>query len=67
MTTFSLERVHTVFQGDEQRDEDQARIAELEQLLGKATRQIEILIESSLANDTPIWGVYATNPSSSSL
>ena len=38
-----LERAHTLFQGDEQRDEDQARIAELEQLLGRATRQIEIL------------------------
>jgi hypothetical protein len=32
-----------VFQPDEQRDEDQASIAELEQLLGRATRQIEIL------------------------
>ena len=38
-----LERAHTLFQGDEQRDEDQARIAELEQLLGRATRQIEVL------------------------
>ena len=34
---------HTLFQPDEQRDEDQARIAQLEQLLGRATRQIEIL------------------------
>ncbi len=41
-TTF-LERAHTLFQPDEQRDEDQARIAELEQLLGRSTRQIEIL------------------------
>jgi transposase-like protein len=38
-----LERARTLFQPDEQRDEDQARIAELEQLLGRATRQIEIL------------------------
>jgi transposase len=38
-----LEKAHTLFQSDEQRDEDQARIAELEQLLGRATRQIEIL------------------------
>jgi hypothetical protein len=38
-----LERAHTLFQPDEQRNEDQARIAELEQLLGRATRQIEIL------------------------
>ena len=30
-----LERAHTLFQPDEQRDEDQARIAELEQLLGQ--------------------------------
>jgi transposase-like protein len=37
-----LERAHTLFQPDERRDEDQARIAELEQLLGRATRQIEI-------------------------
>ena len=40
--TTVLERAHTLFQGDEQHDEDQARIAELEQLLGRATRQIEI-------------------------
>ena len=38
-----LEKAHTLFQGDEQRDEDQARIAEPGQLLGRATRQIEIL------------------------
>jgi len=37
-----LERAHTLFQPDEQREEDQARIAELEQLLGRATCQIEI-------------------------
>ena len=44
-----LERAHTLFQGDEQRDEDQARIAELEQLLGRATRQIEILEKTKVA------------------
>jgi transposase len=38
-----LARAHTLFQPDEQRDEDQASIAELEQLLGRPTRQIEIL------------------------
>jgi putative transposase len=38
-----LERAHMLFQPDEQRDEDQARIAELEQLLGRSTRQVEIL------------------------
>jgi transposase len=46
-----LERLHTLFQGDEQRDEDQARIAELEQLLGRATRQIEILKKASTLLD----------------
>jgi transposase len=46
-----LERAHTLFQPDEQRDEDQARIAELEQLLGRATRQIEVLKKASTLLD----------------
>jgi transposase len=46
-----LERAHTLFQPDEQRDADQARIAELEQLLGRATRQIEILKKASTLLD----------------
>src|SRR5512135_789790 len=46
-----LERAPTLFQGDEQRDEAQARIAELEQLLGRATRQIEILKKASTLLD----------------
>jgi transposase len=46
-----LERAYTLFQGDEQHDEDQARIAELEQLLGRATRQIEILKKASTLLD----------------
>jgi len=46
-----LEKAQTLFQGDEQRDEDQARIAELEQLLGRATRQIEILKKASTLRD----------------
>jgi len=46
-----LERAHTLFQPDQQRDEDQARIAELEQLLGRATRQIEILKKASTLLD----------------
>ena len=46
-----LERAHTLSQPDEQRDEDQARIAELEQLLGRATRQIEILKKASTLLD----------------
>jgi transposase len=49
-TTF-LERAHTLSQPDEQRDEDQARIAELEQLLGRSTRQIEILKKASTLLD----------------
>ena len=47
----SLERAPMLFQSDEQRDEDQARIAELEQLLGRATRQIEVLKEASTLLD----------------
>ncbi len=46
-----LERAHTLFEGDEQHDEDQARIAELEQLLGRATRQIEVLKKASALLD----------------
>jgi transposase len=46
-----LQRLHTLFQGDEQHDEDQARIAELEQLLGRATRQIEVLKKTSTLLD----------------
>src|SRR5512144_1047483 len=49
-TTF-LERAPTLFEGDEQHDEDQARIAELEQLLGRATRQIEVLKKASALLD----------------
>jgi hypothetical protein len=46
-----LEKAHTLFQGDEQRDEDQARIAELEHLLGRATRQIEVFKKASMLLD----------------
>lgn len=46
-----LERAHTLFQPDEQRDEDQARIAEREQLLGRATRPIEIFTKASTLLD----------------
>ncbi len=46
-----LEGAHTLFQPDEQRDEDQTRIAELEQLLGRSTRQIEILKKASTLLD----------------
>ena len=46
-----LERAPLLFQSDELRDEDQARIAELEQLLGRATRQIEVLKKASTLLD----------------
>lgn len=46
-----LQKAHTLFQDDQQHDEDQARIAELEQLLGRATRQIEILKKASTLLD----------------
>lgn len=42
-----LERAHTLFQADEQRDGDQARIAELERMLGRSALQIEILKKAS--------------------
>jgi hypothetical protein len=46
-----LEKAHTIFPGDERRDEDQARIAELEPLLGWATRPIAILTKASTLRD----------------
>ena len=45
--THFLQRAHTLFQPDEQRDGDQARIAELERMLGRSTLQIEILKKAS--------------------
>jgi transposase len=42
-----LERATSLFQPDEQRDGDQARIAELERMLGRATLQIEVLKKAS--------------------
>ena len=38
-----LERAHVVFDGDAARSADQARIAELEQVLGRMTLENEIL------------------------
>jgi transposase-like protein len=46
-----LQRLPSLFQGDERQEEDQARIAELEQLLGRATRQIEVLKKASMLLD----------------
>jgi transposase-like protein len=47
-----LQRLPSLFQGDERQEEDQARIAELEQLLGRATRQIEVLKKAAMLLDT---------------
>jgi transposase-like protein len=42
-----LQRAHTLFQPDEQREEDQVRIAELERMLGRSALQIEVLKKAS--------------------
>ena len=44
-------KAHTLFQPDEQREGDQARIAELERMLGRATLQNEILKKASMLLD----------------
>ena len=41
--TAFLERAHTLFQSDETRSAEQARIAELERVLGRLTLENEIL------------------------
>lgn len=46
-----LERAHTLFQPDEQREADQARIAELERMLGRSALQIEVLKKASTLLD----------------
>jgi transposase len=51
-----LERAHTLFQPDERHDEGQARSAELEQLLGRAPRQIAILQPASRLLNTASTG-----------
>ena len=38
-----LQRLHTLFQEDEQASQDQLRIAELEQLIGRQAYELEIL------------------------
>ena len=43
----ALERLHVLFQAEEQRDPAQARIAELEQLVGRQTRELELLKKAS--------------------
>jgi len=42
-----LERLHTVFEGDGSSDVDRGRIAELEQLVGRQTYELEILKKAS--------------------
>ena len=42
-----LERLHTVFEGDGLHDADRLRIAELEQLVGRQTYELEILKKAS--------------------
>jgi transposase len=42
-----LERLHTLFQEDQQTSQEQARIADLEQLVGRQTLEIEILKKAS--------------------
>ena len=46
-----LERAHTLFQPDERRDGDQARVAELERMLGRSALQIEVLKKASTLLD----------------
>lgn len=45
--TAVLERLHTLFQEDEQATRDQLRIAELEQLVGRQAYELEILKKAS--------------------
>lgn len=45
--TTVLERLHTLFQDDAQSSQDQARIAELEQLVGRQALDLEILKKAS--------------------
>src|SRR4051812_33874491 len=46
-----LQQAHTLSQPDEPREGDQARIAELERMLGRATLQNEILKKASTLLD----------------
>lgn len=49
-----LERAATVFQGDERRADDRARIAELERMVGRLTMEAEVLKKAStLLDGTP--------------
>ncbi len=46
-----LERAPTLFAPDQQREQDQARIAELERLVGRLTMELEIAKKAS-----QLWG-----------
>jgi len=43
----ALERLSVLFQAEEQRDPEQARLAELEQLVGRQTLELERLTKAS--------------------
>jgi len=48
-----LERAPTLFAPDQQRDQDAARIAELERLVGRLTLELEIAKKASQLWDSP--------------
>ena len=43
----ALEGLETLFQGEEQRDQDQDRIAELERMVGRLTMELEVAKKAS--------------------
>ena len=47
-----LERAPTLFASDRQRDQDQARVAELERLVGRLTMELEIAKKASQLLDS---------------
>jgi transposase-like protein len=49
-----LERAPTVFATHQQRDEAQARIADLERLVGRLTMELEIAKKASQLLDSPV-------------
>ena len=49
-----LERAPTLFASERQQDQDQARIAELERLVGRLTMELEIAKKVSQLLDSPV-------------
>ena len=49
-----LERAPTLFASDRQRDQDQARIAELERLVGRLAMELEIAKKASQLLGSPV-------------